>query len=303
MNTADQVTALINEWRKGQYTKAELATKIAKACLGWPYVWGGYGQICNSSNRKAYAERTSCPEAESAVIISKCQVLRGSKAACAGCEWYPGGATRFFDCRGFTRWVLNQVGINLQGAGATSQWNDNTNWTKKGEIKDLPNTVCCVFMKSGDKMSHTGLYLGGGVIIHCSGTVKYGTPSDKGWTNWAIPRGIDGNTPVWRPTIRKGSTGDDVKYCQQLLMKLGYDLSPYNDDGKFGNKTMAAVKAFQKSQNLVQDGVVGPMTWEALEAAKPSTSEKKYTVTIHGVTQDDVNAIKEYYPDADVKEE
>lgn len=304
MNTAERVTELINGWT--DMSKSEKVTKIAKACLGWPYVWGGYGQVCNPANRKSFSERSSCPAAESAVIISKCQVLRQSKGKCDGCEWYPGGATRFFDCRGFTRWVLSHVGINLQGAGATSQYNDNTNWTKKGPISEMPkDKVCCVFMKSGDKMSHTGLYLGGDVIIHCSGTVKYGTPSDKGWSHYAIPRGIDGDVPVWRPTIRKGSSGEDVKYCQQLLMKLGYDLSPYNDDGKFGAKTQAAVIAFQKANGLGADGVVGPLTWEALTNAKPTPAptEKKYTVTIQHLAKATADALKKEYPNATVKEE
>ena len=302
MNTAERVTELINSWT--DMSKAEKVTKIAKACLGWPYVWGGYGQLCNPTNRKAYADRSSCPEAESAVIVSRCQVLRGSKGSCSGCEWYPNGATRFFDCRGFTRWVLSHVGINLQGAGATSQWNDNTNWVTKGDIKNLPDRVCCVFMKSGDKMSHTGLYLGGNVIIHCSGTVKYGTPSDRGWTNYAIPRGLDGDVPVWRPTIRRGSSGEDVKYCQELLLKLGYDLAPYGADGKFGAKTEAAVKAFQRANNLGVDGVVGPMTWEALEGSKPAPApETKYMVTIPHLTKAEADGLKKEYPNATVKEE
>ena len=302
MNTAERVTELINGWT--DMSKSEKVVKIAKACLGWPYVWGGYGQICNPSNRKAYAERSSCPAAESAVIISKCQILRGSKSKCDGCQWYPNGATRFFDCRGFTRWVLSHVGINLQGAGATSQWNDNTNWTKKGKISEMPrDKVCCVFMQNGEKMSHTGLFLGGEVIIHCSGEVKYGTPSDKGWSHYAIPRGIDGDVPVWRPTVRRGSTGEDVKYVQQKLIDLGYDLAPYGADGKFGAKTEAAVKAFQKASGIGVDGVVGPMTYEALENAKPTPSDKKYTVTIQHLAKATADALKKEYPNATVKEE
>ena len=35
-------------------------------------------------------------------------------------------------------------------------------------------------------------------------------------------------------------------------------------DGKFGSKTEASVKAFQKANNLTADGIVGKNTWRAL---------------------------------------
>jgi peptidoglycan hydrolase-like protein with peptidoglycan-binding domain len=35
-------------------------------------------------------------------------------------------------------------------------------------------------------------------------------------------------------------------------------------DGIFGAKTLAAVRAFQRSRGLTVDGVVGPLTWGAL---------------------------------------
>lgn len=302
MNTADKVTELINGWKGQGFTKAELAIKIADACIGWPYVWGGAGQICNSTNRSSYANRSSCPEAESAVIISKCQVLRQSASSCKGCKWYPNGATRFYDCRGFTRWVLQQVGITINGAGATSQWNDNSNWTSKGAIGNLPaNTVCCLFKKVDDKMNHTGLYIGNGMVIHCSGEVKKEVVKTSSWTHFAVPKGIDGDVPVCRPTVRRGSTGDDVKYVQETLISLGYDLGSYGADGKFGAKTEAAVKSFQKANGLNADGVVGPLTYEVLEKAQPDGA--LYTVTIPHVTKFKAEALVKDYAGASMKKE
>ncbi len=58
-------------------------------------------------------------------------------------------------------------------------------------------------------------------------------------------------------TIRKGSTGANVKKLQGLLKNLVAD-------GIFGNITEAAVKAYQKSKGLVADGIVGPKTWTEL---------------------------------------
>ena len=65
-------------------------------------------------------------------------------------------------------------------------------------------------------------------------------------------------------TVRQNSTGQAVRAAQHLLKtKFGYDL---NVDGIFGPKTDAAVEDFQSKHHLVVDGIVGPMTWQALVA-------------------------------------
>ena len=308
MNNYKFVDKQIETMKSSGMKKCEIVQKACELCLGWPYVFGGYGQYCTPANRKSFAERSSCPEAESEVIKKKCQVLN-SNGNCPGCRWYPDDRTRFFDCRGFTRWILQQVGITLQGGGATSQWNDDSNWITKGQLADMPmDAVCCVFQrgKSG-KMEHTGMHIGGGVIIHCSGEVKYGKTTDRGWTHFAIPNGMDGDVPVptpTKPTIRKGSTGTYVVECQNDLIQLGYDLSPYGADGKFGGKTETAVKNFQKDHELTSDGIVGPMTWDALDKAiDPSPSTKLYTAHIPHQTETQCKNLLTLYPDATFTEE
>ena len=112
-------------------------------------------------------------------------------------------------------------------------------------------------------MSHTGMYIGNGVVIHCSGEVKQGKVTDKGWTHYAVPAGLNGDEsmPEKKPVIRKGSSGQYVVLAQTLLLQQGYDLAPYGADGKFGAKTETAVKAFQRANGLNADGVIGPATW------------------------------------------
>lgn len=63
------------------------------------------------------------------------------------------------------------------------------------------------------------------------------------------------------PTLRKGSRGLYVEELQEMLDKRGYTLKV---DGKFGDKTLEAVKAFQADNGLVVDGVVGAKTWGKL---------------------------------------
>lgn len=244
--------------------KAKAVVELAKSCLGYPYVFAAWGENCTPENRKRRAR------ADHPTIISKCQVLNGKKkgATCKGCK-YEG--TQIFDCRGFTYYCLKENGIVINGQGATSQWNDNANWIKKGPIAEMPDVVCCIFQQNGNKMKHTGLHIGGGKVIHCSVEVKNDNVSRKDWTHYAIPYGLytkeeldNMNVVQYRKTIKKGSKGDEVKELQNILKELG--LYTGEVDGKFGSGTAEAVRQYQASRGLTVDGVVGTDTWNALLA-------------------------------------
>lgn len=71
--------------------------------------------------------------------------------------------------------------------------------------------------------------------------------------------------------ISYGARGEDVKKLQKALNSKGYKLSV---DGKFGPKTKAAVKDYQKKNNLKVDGVVGKNTWNSLNKTKKATATK-----------------------------
>ena len=73
---------------------------------------------------------------------------------------------------------------------------------------------------------------------------------------------VETTTVVGRPMVSYGSRGDAVRKLQELLNALGYDCGSV--DGIFGNKTKAAVLAFQKANGLGADGIVGPLTWGKL---------------------------------------
>jgi len=59
-------------------------------------------------------------------------------------------------------------------------------------------------------------------------------------------------------TLKIGSKGAAVKRLQKLLKVKGFD--PGVIDGDFGPGTEAAVLAFQRSEGLLADGIVGPRT-------------------------------------------
>ncbi len=65
-------------------------------------------------------------------------------------------------------------------------------------------------------------------------------------------------------TIKTGLSGIDVVKLQNCLKSLGYDLGSSGSDGIFGTVTEDTVKTFQRDQGLIQDGIVGPITWNSI---------------------------------------
>ena len=78
--------------------------------------------------------------------------------------------------------------------------------------------------------------------------------------------------------LKKGSYGEDVFYIKNLLFDLGYFSSDMKEikSYSFGNDTVKAVEAFQRKnkdengKNLEVDGIVGRLTWNAIEKAAAS---------------------------------
>lgn len=249
--------------------KADIIRWLAELCLGWLYVFAAAGEKCTTANRKKFAGYH--PEYQEK-IFSACPVLSGKQPACDGCSWVD---TLIFDCRGFTRWLLAQVGILLYGAGATTQWETASNWAAQGTIDKMPRgLVCCVFKRKEGKMSHTGMHLENGNIIHCSTTVKRDTlPGTPAWTHYAIPAGlytdaelkaagVDVKASANVPALRRGSEGAAVAALQNLLNQWGANLVK---DGVFGKETEQAVKEYQVTHKLTADGIVGAKTRAILD--------------------------------------
>lgn len=140
--------------------------------------------------------------------------------------------------------------------------------------------VGVVLWRSG----HVGVYLGNGKVAEAKG-INYGvviTDIEKGswkygltfsWIDYTITTPVASNVitykianPYTEPTrtLKKGCTGQDVKWLQYELVEAGYTLTI---DGDFGSKTNKALLAFQKSAKLEQDGKCGPATRKALKAS------------------------------------
>ena len=91
--------------------------------------------------------------------------------------------------------------------------------------------------------------------------------------------------------LKVGSEGADVKKLQE---KLGVEAI-----GKFGPKTEAAVKAWQKENGLKDDGIVGDATWAKLFGESTSNTEViKEDVVIPSGGPLNIEKLKGHIPDA-----
>ena len=309
MNTAEYVTNLINTLKSQGVPFSTVAWEAAKACVGWPYVFGARWNYCTPANRRRFYSD------EHPTIKTKCKNFNGSSSVdCSGCKWYPNSKyTRINDCRGFTYGVLYAVyGWELIGAGCTAQWNNENNWKAKGKVSDgIPqNTLVCLFYSKDNKektWEHTGFGFNG-ETVECSSGVQYFSTMNKKWTHWAVPKCVEGDvpvptptpTPTTKPTLRRGATGPYVVECQQDLISLGYSCGAKGADGIYGSGTIAAVTAFQKAKGLTADGVCGKNTWAALDAAvkppAPGPVADTYSVVITGLDLTQAQAIAANYP-------
>lgn len=70
--------------------------------------------------------------------------------------------------------------------------------------------------------------------------------------------------------LRRGRGGDPAK-IRQLQERLNQRGARLRVDGRFGARTQAAVRRFQKTNELSPDGIVGPETLRALNGAPPQS--------------------------------
>lgn len=75
-------------------------------------------------------------------------------------------------------------------------------------------------------------------------------------------------------TLKIGSTGEFVRTLQDFLN--------IPVDGSFGPKTEEAVRAWQKKNGLLSDGIVGPKTWDTMGLATTDLSERLSEIATNG---------------------
>ena len=88
--------------------------------------------------------------------------------------------------------------------------------------------------------------------------------------------------------IRPGSSGEAVRDVQRRLLGLGHRIAARELAGVFGDSTGEAVRAFQASRGLPDDGIVGPDTWGRLVEAGWRLGDRTLYLRSPNVRGDDV---------------
>lgn len=85
---------------------------------------------------------------------------------------------------------------------------------------------------------------------------------------------VSGYAALGDQTLKRGMNHNDVKQLQELLREKGY-FTYSTSTGYFGSITKQAVEQFQRDAGLSVDGIVGPMTFRALNVTTPTADKKK----------------------------
>lgn len=210
-------------------------------------------------------------------------------AACEFCLGWPyvspgTNDQRGIDCSGLLVRAFRRQGLTI-AHGSNTIWRKHL--TRKGRIQkaaDLQPGMAVFKWKSQDTAKypdgqgdfcHIGVVTGVQPlrIVHASsvkGCVTTDTRLGK-WSHWGWLKGVaeaetlpaDADAPL--PILRRGDRGAAVEKLQALLVAAGYEIGMTGVDGLFGRRTERAVRQFQHSHHLAADGVVGALTWAALQ--------------------------------------
>lgn len=91
-------------------------------------------------------------------------------------------------------------------------------------------------------------------------------------------------------TLRLGSFGNDVKALQNKLNEKGFSVGTV--DGKYGNKTLNAIKAVQRAYNLNVDGIAGSKTYKVLWADSSSATQTPTVTNSPDSSQDSYSTLR-----------
>ena len=163
------------------------------------------------------------------------------------------------------RWQENDGYIPQVGDIVYYDWDDNGAGDNKG-VSDHVGIVVSVFGNEikviegnySDSVKYRT------IAVNCRYIRGYGLPN---FASRATSKEISSKESVFTmqlKTLSKGSRGEQVRALQFLLMGRGHTLPKYGPDGDYGDETVKAVKSFQASVKIKQDGIAGKDTFGKL---------------------------------------
>lgn len=201
-----------------------------------------------------------------------------------------------YDCSSAIITAVQTV-IPVKDAGATYTGNMKSVFTKcgframpysKGMVLIRGDILLCHKVINKKVYGHTAMYIGNGKIAQFSinekGTATGGQPGDqtgressvgnfyeysKGW-DYVLryeEKKEDVIVEIKTKQLQRGDICVEVGLVQTLLNRLNYvgkNGRPLTIDNDFGANVEYAVKNFQKSKGIGQDGIVGPKTYDFL---------------------------------------
>ena len=209
------------------------------------YVWGAQGQKKPTITEEWIRKREKTKRnAERAIAHWKKEVREGY-----------GDVLRAFDCSGlgtffFLKYGMIDHDVNADGLRKLCREVD------RSELQEGDMT----FRMQGERAVHVGYAIDHDSVIEAKGRdVGVVQSRVSGWDRYGRPsfyasRELKLTSPYMR--------GEDVKKLQIALKERGFD--PGQTDGIFGKKTERAVKRFQRSCGLKDDGIAGKNTFFAL---------------------------------------
>lgn len=270
----------------------------------WGYIWGTAGILWTEARQRALEATTDEDRASGRQY---------------GAKWI---GHIVADCSGLFHKFFEELGGYMYH-GSNTMWDRYC--TSQGKLSNgqrtdgeqlLPGAAVFCYNSQKQRRSHVGLYVGDGHVIEASGTINgviMTKISNRKWVEWGHLKGVlydqEENTmpdiqTETRPTLRRGSKGEAVRWLQEALISLGYSCGAAGVDGDFGKGTQAALVSFQLDHCLAMDGICGPKTYAELDKAMAgSAADPTYTIQITGLTKDQVTSLLKAYPTADVTEE
>lgn len=147
-------------------------------------------------------------------------------------------------------WSKGKTGTASDGAGhvapvIATNWTDSITVWQSGWNYTASVTNVRTYKKGTGNWGKSSPYKFIG-FIYCAAICPYRDPSG---------------------TVKKGSKGNDARFVQWCLWKAGCFKSGKKSeiDGKFGARSVEALKLFQKKHGLAQDGHAGPATQKVMK--------------------------------------